>query len=413
MNEKIKYLFDKISEILNKYEEISKISGENFNIFKVIDLTTEEVRIHSKFLSELLNPQGSHGQGDIFLKLFIAEFEIVNFDTKTANVFVEKSIGQKTETQGGRIDILIKNDENKTIIIENKIYAGDQPNQLVRYYNYSKDNVFYLTLLGNEPSNESAGNLKVNEDFKLLSYKDDIVNWLEQCKKEAVNLPLLREGITHYINLIKYLTGKSNNEIMEKQIRDFIAKTSENLKSAITVTNSLEQAKIKIQFLFWKLLKETFENKGIKIQGENDNEAISWQTISDFYQKSRNNKYYKLIYKIFEKDNITVHYIIQIDHNIYSGFTIEKNGEGHISNKDEFEPIRQYIYEINENYQNNQWWLGWKYTEPKLNFREFNSDVIFNLADRNHLKTVVSDIVTNSIEDIKLVQKKLESINLT
>ncbi len=409
MTEQIKLLLNKIKEILNKHDEISKISGENFNIFKVIDLTADEVRIHSKLLSELLNPQGSHGQGDIFLKIFINEFEVGNFETETAKIYIEKNIGQKTETHGGRIDILIQNDENKTIIIENKIYADDQYNQLVRYHNFSKDNLFYLTLFGEEPTKESTGNLQVNKDFKLLSYKDDIIKWLEKCKKEAVNLPLLREGITHYINLIKYLTGKSNNEIMENQLRDFIAETSENLKSAIKVTNSLEQAKIKIQYLFWKFLKEEFENKGIKISGENENEAISWQTIANFYQKSRNNKFYGLWYKIFQANEITVHYGIEIDNNIYYGFTIERNGHGGISNKEEFEAIRQFINEINENYQNNQWWLGWKYTEPRLDFRKFD-EIICNLADRKYLKELVSEIIANSIKDIRILETKLKEL---
>jgi len=413
MNDRIKYTFDKINEILNKHEEISTISGENFNIFKVIDLTTDEVRIHSKFLAELLNPQASHGQGDIFLKLFTKLFQIDSFDTETAKVFIEKSIGEKNETQGGRIDILIQDNKKRTIIIENKIYAGDQPNQLLRYHNFSKDNIFYLTLFGDEPSKESSGNLEINEDFKLLSYKDDIVNWLEQCKKEAVNLPLLREGITHYINLIKYLTGQSNNKIMDKEIKDFIAQTPKNLKSAIKIVNGLEQAKVEIQYRFWSSLKEGFVNNEIQIIGENESDAISWQTISNYYQKSRNNKYYGLWYKIFEKEDITVYYGIEIYHNIYYGFSIERNGERDISDKAEFEPIRQFLNDIDKIYESNRGWLGWKYVEPKLNFRDFNSDEILNLANSNELNKTVSKIVENSIDDIKSLQKKLKEIYLT
>ena len=111
--------------------------------------------------------------------------------------------------------------------------------------------------------------------------------------------------------------------------------------------------------------------------------------------------------------HITVHYGIEIDHNIYYGFTIERKGEGGISDKDEFKQIQQFLNEIDENYQNNQWRLGWKYTEPKLDFREFNSDVIFNLANRKVLKSIVSEIVENSIKDIELLQQKLEDVELT
>lgn len=413
MQENIKQLFQQINQILKKYEEVSKISGENFNMFKVIDVTTDEVRLHSKFLAELLNPKGSHGQGDVFLKLFVEEFSIKDFDIETAKVFVEKHIGKTTETHGGRIDILIENKDNSKIVIENKIYALDQPNQLLRYHNYSNENVFYLTLFGSKPTKKSYRDLKINDDFRCISYKSDIENWLQNCKKEAVNLPLLREGISHYINLIKHLTGESTNKMMEKQIRDYIAETPENLKSAIKVSASLEQAKIKMQFLFWQSLEKEFENKDIKNHAKNANEAIDWQTISKYYLNSRNNKYFGIWHKIFDnKNGITIHYGIEIDHSIYQGFTIERNGGGGISNNKEFDSIRDVIKQIDEKYQNNNYWLGWKHTEPRLNFREFNSEAIFNLANRTILKQTVIDIVNSSIQDIEQLKEKLKNITI-
>jgi hypothetical protein len=413
MQENIKQLFQHVNQILDKYEEISKISGDNFNIFKTINLTTDEVRIHSNFLAELLNPKGSHGQYDIFLKLFIEEFSIKDFDTETANVFVEKYIGKTTETHGGRIDILIENQDKKKIIIENKIYASDQPNQLIRYHNYSSENIFYLTLYGSKPTAISIGHLQVDKDYKLLSYKNDIQNWLEKCKKEAVNLPLLREGISHYIHLIKHLTGESTNKTMEKEIRDSIAKTPENIKSAIKVSASLEQAKIKIQYLFWEALKEELEQEKVQYFPRNANKKLDWQTISKYYLQSRNNKYFGLWYKIFDnKKGITIHYGIEIDHSIYQGFTIERNNGGGISNNKEFEAIREIIIQIDEKYQSNNYWLGWKHAEPRLNFREFNSEAIFNLADRKNLQQTVINIVNNSIQDIELLKEKLKNITI-
>ena len=63
-------LLIQVSAISKKYENAAKLTGENFNIFDVLKLSTSEVRTHSAFLAELLNPEGSHGQGDIFLRLF-------------------------------------------------------------------------------------------------------------------------------------------------------------------------------------------------------------------------------------------------------------------------------------------------------------------------------------------------------
>ena len=52
----------------------------------------------------------------------------------------------------------------------------------------------------------------------IEKYKNDIIQWLEKCRKEAVTHSILRETITQYINLIKYLTHQTINENMEKEI---------------------------------------------------------------------------------------------------------------------------------------------------------------------------------------------------
>ena len=46
-------------------------NGDYFNVFNVLGLSSNETRTHSAFLAELLNPYGSHGMGDLFLKKFL------------------------------------------------------------------------------------------------------------------------------------------------------------------------------------------------------------------------------------------------------------------------------------------------------------------------------------------------------
>lgn len=244
----IKNLLDKVSAISKKYEEIAKITGENFNIFKVMNVQSDEVRLHSAFITELLNPKGSHGQGDVFLELFVKQFSIKDFDSKNATTEKEKYIGRKTETEGGFIDIVISSG-NRNIFIENKIYAEDQPQQLLRYHNEDKKAVLlYLTLYGKEASDESTGISEEEEtgkDYYIpISYDTDIIYWLQECKKEAVNLPILRETITQYINIIKHLTGRAMNqkemfekyEIFKKNIKAYenILKTDKELSRYIS-----------------------------------------------------------------------------------------------------------------------------------------------------------------------------------
>lgn len=66
--------------------------GENFNIFNILGVTSDETRTHSAFIAELLDPSGSHGLGNQFLQSFVDTVDCLrswNFDTKSAKVLKE------------------------------------------------------------------------------------------------------------------------------------------------------------------------------------------------------------------------------------------------------------------------------------------------------------------------------------
>lgn len=264
----IQNILNQISAISEKYKRITEITGENFNVFRVLEVEASEVRMHSAFLAELLNPKGSHEKSDVFLKLFISHFNIEDFETANATVEVEKNIGGVNEdyTEGGRIDIVIRPLKGKTIFIENKIYASDQPHQLLRYHNYDENaSLIYLTLDGHEPSEESTGsNIEKHLSYKNISYKIHILDWLELCRKETVIYPILRETISQYINLIKYLTGQTINDNMNKEVISTILSNAETLESAFTVIASSNSIKEELIEKLHKQLfnfKEEFEKK--------------------------------------------------------------------------------------------------------------------------------------------------------
>lgn len=95
----LKLWLKQIRQIKKYVERISRITGERFNIFNILDVESYEVRLHSRLLAEILNPQGTHGQKDIFLKLFVELLDIKNFKTKDANVIVEKYIGSTNKSK--------------------------------------------------------------------------------------------------------------------------------------------------------------------------------------------------------------------------------------------------------------------------------------------------------------------------
>lgn len=269
-------LLNRVSAITKKFEKIAEITGENFNVFRVLKLSANEVQTHTAFLCELLNPEGAHGFKNTFLSLFLefqrAKFSkeenfidrFARFDTISAKATAESHIGfiNEDKSEGGRIDLLIKDKNNNAIIIENKIHAPDQLKQLVRYNNaYKKAPIFYLTLEGSSPSDESKGNLSEGDEYVCITYSDDIITWLELCRKEAVTHSILRETITQYIYLLKHLTNQTINDDMKKELVDEITKSAISIEAAFEIVSSFDQVKQRIVDKFKATLLENIDKE--------------------------------------------------------------------------------------------------------------------------------------------------------
>ena len=278
-----------ITQIVQKQKEIATIRGENYNIFKVIHMTSNETSIHSAFIADLLNPKGLHGMGDEFLRLFINTINMHGhtFDTEGSKVEIEKAIGQKKieDLSGGRLDIIITNKKGQAIIIENKINAKDQEAQMARYLKYANKNhkdkclLLYLSLDGqvHDVDYTTKGKAKIDEDFYSISYRDDILDWLIKCRQIAVDKPLLREGLSHYINLVKYLTHTNMNAQAKNEMINMVMSNPSYIKNlhvyANAITSSMQALTIKFwQELYVKMQLLVYENlRLVEIQDEEYN----------------------------------------------------------------------------------------------------------------------------------------------
>ena len=244
---RFQHLLNNVSIISKKYDDIAKITGENFNIFSVMSMESNERYTHSAIIGELLNPKGSHSQGSVFLKLFfeeISDFNVFeNFDFDNAQIILEEFIGTRANNAefSGYIDIVIKEKKN-VVVIENKIYAGDQYEQLKRYKNYYPHCILlYLNLFGDLPSKESTIDLEEYKDYQIISYQDTIHNWLQKCYKEAIEQPILRETIKQYLNLIKKLTNQTINDVMSEEITNTM---KNSIKESFEVHKNIRNLKL-------------------------------------------------------------------------------------------------------------------------------------------------------------------------
>ena len=289
--------------------------GENYNIFYDLGFMSDEVHLHSMFLANLLNPKGSHGQRgkflEAFLKMLQKSFPAISADNlelniTNASVEVEKYIGRQTDSEGGRIDIYFT-DGKHSIIIENKIYAGDQHHQMLRYWNYGMSQkgddteksfvLIYLTLDGYSPSKDSLGEDLKENDIVCLSYKSDIRGWLDRCVELASRTPLVRETINQYISTIDILT----NNVMEdnKELLDILSK-EENLDAIYDIASNKNIVVNRIiNEVFIPKLRDLAESKGLTM-GDNCTEnwmEESWAGASFYNPKW---KYLKLAFE-FER----------------------------------------------------------------------------------------------------------------
>ena len=255
----------------------------DYNIFTLFHDFSDEVNLHSNFIASLLDPNGDHYKGDLFLKLFLETCGIDDFsiDTSRATVFKEFK----------HIDIYIS-DGKKHIILENKVYANDQPTQIARYIETIKGEgakesdrvkdedicVLYLHPDGKLPDNQSFGDYHTrllgenpSIKFKVISYGNEILEWIDRCKNEVSNITDLNVFLSQYKDVIEMIYDRYKRiDKMEKA--NLVEIFKENYTAALEIANNYQETRKKIiDEFFEKLsekLKKVYNENCYKIGGE-------------------------------------------------------------------------------------------------------------------------------------------------
>ena len=241
----------------------------DYNIFTLFHYFSDEVNLHSNFIASLLDPNGDHYKGDLFLKLFLEMCGIDDFsiDTSRATVFKEFK----------HIDIYIS-DGKKHIILENKVYAKDQPTQIARYIKAIKkegaeDEDIYVLYLHPDrelPKENSLGGYKLNKDntklekdgssinFKVISYGKEILEWIDKCKNEVSNLTDLNVFLSQYKDVIEMIYDRYKR-IDEMETANLVEIFKENYTAVSEVANNYQETRKKIIDEFFENVKENLE----------------------------------------------------------------------------------------------------------------------------------------------------------
>ncbi|WP_016988279.1 PD-(D/E)XK nuclease family protein [Flavobacterium sp. ACAM 123] len=216
---KYESLLDDFGVMKKEYHTWNHIEAEKYNIFNILNIRHGETKTHTPYLINLLNPKASHAQGLVFFNLFINAIApdskkhlYKNLEPKNIRLKEEKC------TEDGRLDIFIESigvKEKFVIVIENKINALDQTEQLSRYYNHCKKSGFtdanilliYLTRRGCEASDFSMlpldrERLKNHDVLVYMSYRHDVKNIMKKYIEELQSNKV-RFIAQQYLDIIK------------------------------------------------------------------------------------------------------------------------------------------------------------------------------------------------------------------
>jgi len=343
--------------ILN-YKTVNNMATKSSNIFDLLGIKTQE-NYHSKFICSLIEYDKCAKKE--FLKMLNKEISVVSVDEKK----IDEDLKCKARTERtlpdntGRVDIFIsgkfgKNDDNTRIIIENKIFASDQHEQIKRYFEYLDENdnndkpkykgyLFYLTLEGKDPSQYSLGDLfGTNKIIAKLSYSNHILPWLEEIKKN-IEPPKMKTYISDYIEIVENLTRVS------KMIKEGKYEEGEGIEKGDY--NAL------LELRFWQYLLPEIVKDDDKIDKRR---YFSYEKILRMHhEKKKNPRDYGIIVKEGE--------------NSYIRIAVNKNFELYLS----------------KGYFDNDKWVPTEPTEPKIT--NFRTNDFVNITKMKEIAKEISD----------------------
>ncbi|AEF86886.1 hypothetical protein TREPR_0943 [Treponema primitia ZAS-2] len=267
----------RLEEFKNIRKAYSLECEKGFNIFKSISDTYWYENLHSEVLTSILKPPSEKGIGNPeYFNIFLALIkEKAKEQGKKVDISFFKDYGalrfktqfpEGEEQKYGKMDIFIYNDamlkDGKVhgIIIENKInWAKDQPNQLVKYFQFASekgiviDSVIYLPMEHYEPDmtvTESEYSAMIPELKKKLliipvidKFKKNIIHdFLEICLNITKRSTKEYFYLNDYCNLVKELGGIVMENSERKNILAQILKDKSKFDTVLQVNEILDDA---------------------------------------------------------------------------------------------------------------------------------------------------------------------------
>lgn len=389
-----------LGEAARLYERHEAGRPEPFNVFSVLRSDADEVNLHSRFLVALLDHRKPGDTERHNLKAFIGS---------VANVKKFDQGGVAVDRERHNMDILITNARRQALVIENKIWAGDQERQLQRYYDelevlgYQDDNIhlLYLTPLGHEPSDNSRGELP-KEKIKNIAYGDDnFQNWLRDCQQRAYDEPALRESIAQYLRVVQKLTGTDFSEAYMKALKELcLEKDKDHLILVHDLKIAMEEAWIDLIERLWKDIESKLRVEISDLPEQHEVSNITRECIGKLVKEHRNHSC-GLYYRFRDEAQLGIE-LSTWDRRLFYGVQCHRD-------KDAYDEIREKLPERDYG-KASEWWPRWRFPTTSVNPNPRD-------PTKEHLQLLVDDerrlaFVASVIAEVKTFWGQIKAAGL-
>ena len=214
--------FKILDRFLVDNSELEELSARlsTFNILGVLRVERAEIR-HSNILAWLLDPQGSHGMGQAFLRRVLStillENESIDIELMPAQVELMNMIDIEIMREWKNIDLIASSPSNKwVLLVENKIKAGATKRQLLKYIEIVKKEFSGFTIIPVLLTLEADEAFEVAEDAGYISWSHaqlyPVANYVIKQRKDRIPQDA-KVFLDHYMVILRRLTMQDEHII--------------------------------------------------------------------------------------------------------------------------------------------------------------------------------------------------------
>jgi len=177
--------------------ELEQLSARlaTFNVFRALKIERVEIR-HNNALGWLMDPEQSHGLGEVFLRRIMSNMLLgTDIGVSAAQVELMTFGDVEVRREWRNIDLLVIDRGNRLVLlIENKIGSGESRGQLVRYRKIVSQEFprfkllpVFLTLDGQSSQDENAKDYIIYSHAQLCGVLEGILEQRRSQMPEAVS----------------------------------------------------------------------------------------------------------------------------------------------------------------------------------------------------------------------------------